>query len=408
MRLGLSVDRASMVGSSRNVCVLASLLSAAAIPGCVITLNTGPSADGGAPGSSSEGGTTTIDDSPDNDAPTGDWVDVTANLANMSSACGNLSNLSAKPDEDLLIAGIALDGLWASRDGDKTWKLFSEAADASTSIVNSTTAIIYDPTKLTRFWENGIHYGAGVYVTNDDGASFTQLGDIQSIDLVSIDFSDPNRQTLLAGQHETPQMVWRSTNGGTTWTNVGLGLPSNSDCDYPLVIDSTTHLVGCDGEGGGPVGVFRTVDGGGTWTQMTSFGGIYPPLVASDGSIYWATPTGGGIGRSTDKGQTWTNVSGGNDVVESITPMELPDGRVVTVGPAYAVPQYVLASKDHGSTWTRVSSAMPNVMPWAVTGIVYSVQRKAFYVWHWTCASVQEVPVPTHGITSYAFDYTKD
>jgi hypothetical protein len=47
-------------------------------------------------------------------------------------------------------------------------------------------------------------------------------------------------------------------------------------------------------------------------------------------------------------------------------------------------------------------------MPWAVTGIVYSVQRKAFYVWHWTCGSAQEVPVPAHGITSYAFDYTKD
>ena len=50
------------------------------------------------------------------------WVNATGKLlAGMVSDCGNMSYVSAKPDEDLLIAGIALDGLWSSTDGGATW-----------------------------------------------------------------------------------------------------------------------------------------------------------------------------------------------------------------------------------------------------------------------------------------------
>src|SRR5580658_874848 len=92
--LSRSVDVApGRAARTRHVCFLGALLPLGISASCVITLNTGTSADGGAQD------TTPIDSSPDIPTPTGDWVDVTANLANMSSACGNLSNLSAKPDE---------------------------------------------------------------------------------------------------------------------------------------------------------------------------------------------------------------------------------------------------------------------------------------------------------------------
>ena len=51
----------------------------------------------------------------------GQWVNVTSNLAGMASECGNMSYVSAKPNEDLVIAGVAQRGLWGSRDGGVSW-----------------------------------------------------------------------------------------------------------------------------------------------------------------------------------------------------------------------------------------------------------------------------------------------
>src|SRR5580700_1376442 len=40
-------------------------------------------------------------------APPGKWLNVTANLVDVPSYCGTLTAVSAKPDEDLLIAGVS-------------------------------------------------------------------------------------------------------------------------------------------------------------------------------------------------------------------------------------------------------------------------------------------------------------
>src|SRR5258708_24562712 len=49
--------------------------------------------------------------------PDGPWINSTANLANLDSICGALRWMAAKPDEDKLVAGVALKGMWASTDG---------------------------------------------------------------------------------------------------------------------------------------------------------------------------------------------------------------------------------------------------------------------------------------------------
>jgi hypothetical protein len=324
-----------------------------------------------------------------------------------------MSNVSAKPDEDLLIAGIALDGLWGSRNGGVSWQQLGVGSDASPAITNRASAIVYDPQVTTRYWESGIYNIGGVFETTDDGAAFVELGenaiiatDLHGIDLVSIDFSGTSRQTLLAGGHEEPQTLYRSTDGGMTWTNIGAGLPPVTPCSFPLVMNSTTYLVGCDGEFGGAAGVYRTTDSGATWKIQTTLGGIYAPLVATDGSIYWSTPSAAGIARSTDQGESWVNVvAGGPDTVGSFHPIELPDGRIATIGPEYG-PQYVLLSKDQGATWTPATGALPYSDE---VGVVYSSQQKAFYIWHFTCGTgTGNVPVPSDAIMSFPFDYQKN
>jgi hypothetical protein len=44
-------------------------------------------------------------------------VEAATNLAGLESECGNTSLVSTRPDRDVITAGIALQGPWASADG---------------------------------------------------------------------------------------------------------------------------------------------------------------------------------------------------------------------------------------------------------------------------------------------------
>ena len=351
--------------------------------------NNGGSGNGSA-GNGAGGGPTDL-----GPIPTGTWVNATANLANMASECGNMSYLFAKPDEDLLIAGIAQKGLWSSTDGGTSWNQMG-AGNGSDPITNRLSGIVFDPDDTNRFWESGLYNLGGVYETKDDGATFKQLGNVVHSDLVSVDLSDPDRQTLLAGGHEQSRSLNLSTDGGQNWTPIGDGLPDATNCTYPVVITTTTFIVGCGGYGGGPSGIYQSTDSGATWTELTALGGKVPPLLAADGSIYWAGNDA--LTRSTDHGATWGDELG-KGVVGQYTPRDLPDGRIVTMSK-----DYVIISADNGVTWKAASSELP----FGPVGLAYSSQQKAFFVWHQTCGFNGNVPVPPDAIMRYDFDYTTE
>ena len=176
--------------------------------------------------------------------PTGSWTNETGNLAGLGSECGNLSNLSSKPDEDMLIAGVAQQGLWASKNGGGTWTRLGSGAGSST-ITNRTSEIVYDPDHPQTFWESGIYNAGGVYKTTDDGTTVLAQGMVTHNDSVSVDFTDPQRQTLLAGTHEQSGHLFLSTSGGAMWTDIGPNLPAGTGfSSQALVIDAMTYLLG--------------------------------------------------------------------------------------------------------------------------------------------------------------------
>lgn len=303
------------------------------------------------------------------------WVNVTANLAEMPSECGNLCLLSVVPGQDKIIAGIARKGLWATSDGGATWLPLGQGA-GSDVIVNRPSWIAYDPTNPNIFWESGIYNGSGVFQTTNGGQTFQHLGKVTHNDYVSVDFGDPKRGTLLAGGHEQARQVWKSVDGGLAWSNVGSNLPAGTKfSSKPLLLNASMYLVNAAGWGKGTGGVFRTSDGGATWTTVSALEAQGNPLTASDGTIYWPLMYDRGLLRSTNQGQTWVQACG-YGVIKGEHVIELPDGRLAAAGG-----KCVKVSSDKGSTWTQAGEAIP-VQP---AGLVYAPARQAFFIWHWDC-----------------------
>jgi len=336
-----------------------------------------PGSGGGNGSDAGTGGTDDIDAGPA-------WVPATGTLAGKANASPGITYLSVKPDEDVLIAGLAENGLWASKDGGETWEALGTSG-TSDAISNGVTQILYDPKHPQVYWETGIYIGAGAYRTDDNGKTFKQLGSASHIEMLSVDFSDPKRQTILAGPHETQKLVHISHDAGKTWADIGQNLPD--ECFYssfPLVLDKDTFLLGC------VTRIMRSEDGGATWETVSANGGSNAPMLAQDGSIYWGS-NGFGVMHSEDQGLTWKRVVGGG-VLQDSRLLQLPDGRLASM-----TKDYVVVSSDGGNSWQVFSPKLP----YPPVGFTYSPFRKSFYVW----AHSVEGTLREDSVMTFPFDY---
>jgi hypothetical protein len=323
----------------------------------------------------------------------------------MASECGNAAQIYASPWKDLLITGVARNGLFASTDGAATWTAIG--AGGTSTIRNRMIVILFDPESHDTFWESGIYgwespWSEGAFITKDSGTSFLGYGNMgaekqSSNDSISVDFTDPARLTMLSGGHEQGvsggQGLFLSKDSGANFTEIMPLLPAGMGfCTTTLVVDSQTLLVGCANSYKGETpGIVRSIDGGTTWTVVSTTGGSGQPLLASDGAIYWSA-AGGGMLKSTDQGATFMQVADKTKTGGS-PPIELPDGRI-----ASTANNMVMVSADKGVTWTAATTAIP----FQPNGFTYSACRRAFYASHFDCSN--NVPADAHA--RFGWDYT--
>lgn len=123
--------------------------------------------------------------------------------------------------------------------------------------------------------------------------------------------------------------VYKTTDGGKTWTSVNNGL---TDPVVPaLYIDQSNPSAVLAGSKTG--GIFRSTDGGATWNLLASSLGPVSTFISYNGAIL--AGTGQGIERSSDDGATWTLLEPTNASVWSIAVSSaaiyaaLSDGTVI-------------------------------------------------------------------------------
>ena len=140
--------------------------------------------------------------------------------------------------------------------------------------------------------------------------------------------------------------MYKSTNGGDTWTPAATGLPPD-----PLI--SIFHLVGSTIYAAGSPFCYQTTDAGAHWESlgglpretMLAFGSHGATLLA--GTIY------DGIFSSADGGGTWTEASGGFRARDMVN--FLADGAAL-----YANGQGAFRTTDGGAAWERVTATLPD------------------------------------------------
>lgn len=166
--------------------------------------------------------------------------------------------------------------------------------------------------------------------------------------------------------------VWRTYDGGSTWTPVGDQLASLAVNALALDPNSTNTLYAGTGEGYytsdaiGGFGIFRSTDGGTTWAQLPSTAVFtHVNRIAVDpanSSIILASVQPGGIYRSADKGATWTQVlraQSGQALAFSPSKPTRVIGTVLDYNAAAGQWfNYAVASNDSGQTWTKAAGGL--------------------------------------------------
>ena len=264
------------------------------------------------------------------------------------------------------------------------------------------------PGDSTTFYFGAVN--GGIWKTTDAGTVWTPIFDGQpvgSIGALAVAPSDPN--TIYAGTGESDirsdlssgDGVYKSTDGGKSWTHVGLGDTRQISRIVVDPKDPSTVYVGALGHAYGPNpdrGVYKSTDGGMHWTKVLDQG---PEIGVSDLAICSGNPNllfagswhthrppwstyapidgpGGGIFRSQDAGKTWSRLQGNG----------LPDGDWGRVGVdvsadgqrVYALIQAKKAglyrSNDGGNTWILANND-PRITSrgWYFSGITIDPQN---------------------------------
>jgi photosystem II stability/assembly factor-like uncharacterized protein len=241
-------------------------------------------------------------------------------------------------------AGAASGGIFKTTDGGAHWDAVFD--DQPVSSIGSLAVAPSDPNVVwagtgEAFIRSNISIGNGIYRSTDAGKTWTHAGLDQTGRIGRVVIDPRNSDAVLAcalGHAYGPQQdrgVYKTTDGGKTWQRV-LFVDENTGC-ADIAVDPNNPRILFAGmwqleihtwgrtSGGPGSGLFRSVDGGVTWTRLEGHGLPKPPVgkispqVARSNSnrVYALIETGDGLpaldGSKTQSGSLWRSDDGGNN-----------------------------------------------------------------------------------------------
>ncbi|MEM9929189.1 MAG: glycosyl hydrolase, partial [Bacteroidota bacterium] len=254
---------------------------------------------------------------------------------------GRSSTVTGVPGKpNLYFFGGSGGGVWKTKDGGQTWTNISDGhfggSIGAVAVHESNPNIIYvgGGEKTVR---GNVSYGYGVWKTIDGGKTWDQMGlkNSRHISRIRIDKNDPNLvYAAVMGdlfKDSEERGVYKSTDGGKTWKRVLFANAGAGAVD--LSIDPSNPRV-----------MFAS-----TWKIRRT---PYSLESGGEGSALW---------RSTDAGETWTNISENKGLPKGLWGINAVSVSPVDGNRVYALIENdkggVYVSNDGGDTWSPRSDS---------------------------------------------------
>ena len=309
---------------------------------------------------------------------------------------GRISDLACHPtDPNTLWIGAASGGVFQTTDGGATWfPLFDDESAlsiGSLAVDANDPDVLYVGTGEPNGGGGSVTYGGtGVFRTTNGGTTWTNVGlaETRFIGRVRIDPANSNRVFVAAlGSQWSPgpdRGVYRSTNAGGTWSRVLASTDSTGAVDLVIDPSNPNRVYAAMWErsrgpdylnyGGPTSGIFRSTNGGDTWSELTSglptgsiVGRIGLAIAQSSPSTLYAIYADAdpgfflGVYRSTNGGDTWTQTNDGA-LADAYASFGWWFGNI-RVAPANPNLVYVLGldfyrTTNGGSSWSFAGGSM--------------------------------------------------
>lgn len=263
-----------------------------------------------------------------------EWDQIVSGPAYSSDAGRKLEQIwTLAPNGQRIYAGVAEAGLFVSDDHAATWQPVAglnehETRDAWQPGLGGLAAhrVLVDPERPERMWI-GIS-AVGVFATDDAGVTWELRNDGVVPAAPSNDFDIGYCVHCLVADPEQPDTIWRqdhrgvyrTTNGAKSWERIEVGIPGGG-FGFPIDRDSASgslFIVPLESDQyrmpvGGEFAVYRSADGGDTWSASGAWPGSFTGVLRDamstdgDGGVYVGT-TGGRIVYTDDAGDSWTEL----------------------------------------------------------------------------------------------------
>ncbi len=204
-----------------------------------------------------------------------------------------------------IYVGFATGGVWKTENNGTTWAPIFDRYPVSSigdiEIAPSNPKIVYVGTGEPNNRQSS-SFGAGVYKSTDGGKNFEYVGlkETQSIGRMVIHPKDPNIVYVAAVGHlfgPNPERgLYKTTDGGKTWTNTKFIDNDTGFIDVVMHPTDPNTLIAASYQrrrqpwgfnGGGPdSGIWKTTDGGKTWSRLLGSGLPTNPIIGRIGLNY--------------------------------------------------------------------------------------------------------------------------
>ncbi len=224
----------------------------------------------------------------------GDWV-----LQGPLNTGGRITDVAISPNsDDEFFVGAAVGGVWRTTDRGQSWDAvfdaIGKASIGNIAIAPSNASRVYVGTgEANGSATSGAFFGDGVYRSDDGGDTWTNIGLPESnhIGRIVVDPADANRVFVAAtgklyGKN-VERGIYRTTDGGTNWERVLFVTDSTAAIDVVMNPANTDVLFAAMWErtrkpwqrdyGGLTSGVHRSTDGGDTWQLLGVSQGLPAP-----------------------------------------------------------------------------------------------------------------------------------